>query len=65
MFNNQNDYKRITLEDGKYSIYYNHGTLKAERYREPWRDLTGDKLVGAMFDEIVRLREILDTTYRR
>lgn len=43
----------ITLDEGKYEIGMddeNHFT--ALRYGEPWRDLTGDNLMLAMFDRI-------------
>jgi hypothetical protein len=48
----------INLLGGKYTVVVDPGAgiYRAERYREPWRDLTGDKLVLAMFDEIVDLR---------
>jgi len=47
---------KITLEDGKYTVVYEAGVLTALRNGEPWRNMVGDKLVGAMFDEIERLR---------
>lgn len=52
--------KIIKLEDGKYSIILDH-TLEgfefyAERHNERWRDFIGDKLVMAMFQEILALR---------
>lgn len=51
-----------TFEGGKYAVtQHDDGKLTAERYREPWRDLTGDKLVGAMLDEVVRLRMIVSS----
>lgn len=40
---------KIILEDGKYEVSYNNGVdFKALRYGQPWRDLTGDKFVGAL-----------------
>lgn len=58
---NPKEITQIDLCDGKYSIAKTDGAgaLSAFRYGEPWRDLTGDKLVGAMFDEIVALRELI------
>lgn len=45
--------KTLKLEDGKYEIRrHDNGSMDALRHGEPWRDLTGDKLIGAMFDEI-------------
>jgi translation initiation factor 2B subunit (eIF-2B alpha/beta/delta family) len=43
------------FEDGKYTVINNNGVLKALRYGEEWRDLTGDNLIGAMLSEIERL----------
>lgn len=61
--------KIITLEDGKYSVILNHTPegfeFYANRYQnEKWKDLIGDKLVMAMFNEILALRTQLgmDTT---
>lgn len=49
---------RIDLCDGKYSVIYDLNTGQSEclRYGLKWRDLCGDKMVLAMFDEIVELR---------
>lgn len=48
---------RIELLGGKYTVIHDQGTgLRAERYGEPWRDLTGDGLVLAMAHEIEALR---------
>lgn len=44
------------FEDGKYTVEFDRGTLKALRNGEPWRDLTGDKLVYVMLAEVDRLR---------
>lgn len=47
----------ITLEDGKYTVAHEDGVnLRALRYGQPWRDLTGDGLVLAMAQEIESLR---------
>ena len=48
----------INLCDGKYTIIYDFATGQSEclRYGQPWRQLVGDKMVLACFDEIVRLR---------
>lgn len=47
----------INLCDGKYTIIYDFATGQSEclRYGQPWRQLVGDKMVLACFDEIVRL----------
>ena len=49
----------IDVCDGKYTIIYDLKTGQSEclRYGEKWRDLYGDKMVLAMFDTIVELRE--------
>ena len=49
--------EEIQLEDGKYTVISDRGNLMAKRYGEPWRDLTGDNLVHAMFSEIQRLAQ--------
>lgn len=49
--------KIYILEDGKYTIECCGGSMKALRYGEPWRDLTGDKLIGALLDELDRIRD--------
>lgn len=47
---------KITIND-KYAVVHDNGMgLRAERYGEPWRDLTGDGLVLAMAQEIEDLR---------
>lgn len=54
------DETRIEI-DNKYTVIHSNGTgLRAERYGQPWRDLTGDGLVLAMAQEIEELREKLN-----
>lgn len=50
---------RIDICEGKYSVIYDLETGQSEclRYGNKWRSLIGDKMVLAMFDEIVALRE--------
>jgi len=50
---------QIEVCDGKYTIIYDleKGQSEALRYGEKWRDLRGDKMVLAMFDTIIELRE--------
>jgi len=51
---------RITLEGGKYTYIQEDGRgSRALRYGEEWRDLTGDKFVGAMAAKIEELEEKL------
>lgn len=49
----------LSLEDGKYTVISDRGHLTALRHGEPWRDMTGDKLIGCMVSEIESLREEL------
>lgn len=53
---------RLDLCDGKYTVIFDLKTGQAEclRYGEPWRSLVGDKMVLAMFDELVAAREQRD-----
>lgn len=51
---------RVDIDNGKYTVVQNErGALSALRYGEPWRDLVGDNLIGAMAYEIDDLREQL------
>lgn len=48
---------RVTIYDGKYTIIQESGRgLRALRYGDEWRDLTGDGLVLALVQEIEDLR---------
>lgn len=51
----------VSLEDGKYKLQHfrESGTLRALRYDMEWRDLTGDKLIGAMLAELERMHGIM------
>lgn len=50
----------LSLADGKYTlIEHLDGRLEALRYGEPWRDLTGDKLILVLAQEVVTLRDAL------
>ena len=48
---------KFTFEEGKYTVTSEAGKMVAYRYDEAWRDLTGDKLIGAMLSEIEMLTE--------
>lgn len=51
---------RKQFEDGKYTLVRDSsGYMYALRHGEPWRDLTGDKLIGAMLSEIEELQAAL------
>lgn len=51
---------QLTLDGGKYAIKHDHGTnLRAERYGEAWRDLSGDGLVLSMTYRIEELEASL------
>ena len=49
---------RLDICDGKYTLIIDTDTGRAEclRYEEKWRDLAGDKMVLALFDELVDAR---------
>lgn len=55
--------RTITLENGKYSVTVEHSLegflFYAKRDDQHWRDLIGDKLILAMFEEITTLRNQL------
>ena len=47
----------LSLEDGKYVLTFDAGKLTATRHGEPWRDLSGDKLVYLLFEHARAGRE--------
>lgn len=51
----------LSLDGGKYVIHWDTaaGRFEATRHGEPWRDLTGDKMIGALLWEIARLRRYI------
>ena len=57
----------LHLQNGKYTLQFSEGSFTALRGGEPWRDLTGDKLVLALFQRIRQMSElqerILDRAY--
>ena len=56
-----NEELRMDFSDGKYTVvYYDNGKLVALRYGEPWRNLTGDKMIFSMLYEANQLREQRD-----
>lgn len=44
--------ERLDFEDGKYTMISDRGKMSSLRYGEPWRDHTGDHLLGCMFSKI-------------
>ena len=48
---------KIDLADGKYTYLFDNGKQKALRYGEPWRDLTGDKLVFCLAARVEELEQ--------
>lgn len=51
----------VSVAGGKYTIQADgDGRLRALRYGQPWRELTGDGMVLALAQEIERLREALE-----
>lgn len=52
--------KPLKIYEGKYTLHYIKGQgFRADRYGEPWRDMTGDGMILAMAFEIERLRDSL------
>ena len=50
----------VTVYDGKYTVIQDErGGLRALRYREEWRDCTGDGLILALAQEVGELRSII------
>jgi hypothetical protein len=48
---------RVDVEGGKYTVIQDHnGELKALRYGQPWRNLSGDKLVLCLAQELDQRR---------
>lgn len=51
---------RVDVGDGKYAVVlHDNGAMEALRYGEPWRDLTGDKLVYCLASELQEARDAL------
>ena len=56
--------KAMSLENGKYTIYlYDDGSVKVERYREEWRDFTGDKFIFLLVSKFMELVENTENKY--
>jgi ubiquinone biosynthesis protein UbiJ len=56
----------LDLEERKYTIHHDQesGKMWATRYGESWRELTGDKLIGALLAKIESLEDdVRDLTY--
>jgi len=57
---------QLTLNNGKYTIYLNDSSdndrfvFKCERYKEPWRNLTGDNLMLSLVYRVQELEEKLN-----
>lgn len=50
---------KVTVCDGKYTVIQTDDGLRALRYGQEWRDLTGDGLVLALAQEVDELRDVL------
>lgn len=50
--------RRYEFEEGKYAIFvHDDASMSAARYGQPWRpEITGDKLIHAMLNEIDALK---------
>jgi hypothetical protein len=53
---NNGEAVELMVEAGKYTYRQVGGRQEVFRYGETWRDVTGDKFIGAMADEILHLR---------
>lgn len=42
--------------EGKYTVIFEGGQLRAERYGTPWRSMAGDKLALSMLQEVDDLK---------
>lgn len=50
-----------SFDNGKYTVIFeDKGAMKALRYGEEWRDLTGDGMVLSMLFEVDKLRTALE-----
>lgn len=48
--------KTLNLEDGKYKVLVeDSGRVRALRYDQPWRELSGDKFIYCLVDRILDL----------
>lgn len=48
----------LDVANGKYTLFQNKdGSFKALRYKEEWRDLTGDNLVFNLMVELIEAKE--------
>jgi hypothetical protein len=58
---------KLSFCDGKYTVLFDllNGVSECLRYGEEWRDLRGDKLILAMFDEVVELKQQLEAAERK
>ena len=57
--------QRIDVNNKKYTVVFDEdtGRLSAERYGEPWRDLTGDHLVYNLAMDLQEAREKIANMY--
>ena len=53
--------ERIDVDSGKYTVVIDGGSLTALRHGEPWRDLTGDKLIYWLAVELRDARAALSS----
>lgn len=53
----------VSVEDGKYTAVVDSttGAAKVLRYGSEWRDITGDKFILSLCDEIIELRQQVRT----
>lgn len=51
--------EELVLEDGKYTFQYEAGRMIILRYGEQWREVTGDKAIGALFSQVRDQQDLL------
>lgn len=55
---------KLDIAEGKYTLLFDKGEMKALRYGEPWRDITGDNLIYWMWVEIETLKDKIEKMER-
>jgi hypothetical protein len=47
--------KPVSLDEGKYTFYYENSIIKCKRHGEPWRDFLGDNAVFYLYLKCLEL----------
>lgn len=51
--------KILSLENGKYEVFSDGVHTEVHRYKNSWRDLTGDKFTNLLISELVEAKQML------